>query len=187
MAPIGSEHAATTDILNELVARALADGRVQVRIQGPLRLDRRNEPQPDLMLLRPRPDRYRSGHPTAADVLLLVEVADSSLAYDRGPKLALYARHGVPEVWLVDLVGRAVEICREPGPEATPSAAGSAKGWRRRRWSRSWRSISRRCWLSWRRRSVCDAGGSSWRASPQSEARSAKKPLRAPAPISILG
>jgi Uma2 family endonuclease len=50
-------------------------------------------------------------------VLLLVEVADTSLAYDRGPKLALYARHGVPEVWVIDLVGRAVEICREPGPE----------------------------------------------------------------------
>ena len=69
------------------------------------------------MLLRPRADDYASSHPTAADVLLLVEVADSSLAYDRGPKLALYARHGVPEVWVVDLVGRAVEICREPGPE----------------------------------------------------------------------
>ena len=57
-------------------------------------------------------------------MLLLVEVADSSLAYDRGPKLALYARHGVPEVWVVDLVGRAVEICREPRPRAMPSAAG---------------------------------------------------------------
>jgi len=67
------------------------------------------------MLLRPRADRYRQGHPTAAAVL--VEVADSSLAYDRGSKLALYARHGVPEVWLVDLPGRAVEICREPGPQ----------------------------------------------------------------------
>ena len=69
------------------------------------------------MLLRPRADFYRTSHPTAADVLLLVEVADSSLAYDRGPKLALYARHGVPEVWIVDLAGRAVEICREPGPD----------------------------------------------------------------------
>jgi Uma2 family endonuclease len=117
MAPIGTEHAATTAILNELVSRALATGQAQVRIQGPLRLDRRNEPQPDLMLLRPRPGRYRSGHPAAADVLLLVEVADSSLAWDCGPKLALYARHGVPEVWIVDLVGRAVEICRTPGPE----------------------------------------------------------------------
>lgn len=50
-------------------------------------------------------------------MLLLVEVADSSLAYDRGPKLALYARHGVPDVWIVDLVGRTVEVCREPGPD----------------------------------------------------------------------
>ena len=50
-------------------------------------------------------------------MLFLVEVADSSLAYDRGPKLALYARHGVPEVWIVDLADRAVEICREPGPD----------------------------------------------------------------------
>jgi Uma2 family endonuclease len=69
------------------------------------------------MLLRPRADFYRTGHPTAADVLLLVEVADSSLAWDRGPKLALYARHAVPEVWVVDLVNRAVEVGREPGPE----------------------------------------------------------------------
>jgi Uma2 family endonuclease len=117
MAPIGSAHAATTDLLNELVTRALAIGQVQVRIQGPLRLDAHNEPQPDLMLLRSKPDFYRSGHPNAADVLLLVEVADSPLAWDRGPKLALYARHGVPEMWIVDLVGRAVEICRDPGPE----------------------------------------------------------------------
>jgi Uma2 family endonuclease len=117
MAPIGSEHNGTTDFLSSLVARAFADGKVHVRVQGSLRLDRHNEPQPDLMILRPRADFYRSGHPTAADVLLLVEVADSSLAYDRGPKLALYARHGVPEVWLIDLVGHAVEVCREPGPE----------------------------------------------------------------------
>ena len=121
MAPIGSDHAATTDILNELVSRAVPTGQAQVRIQGPLRLDRRNEPQPDLVLLRPRADRYRSTHPSAADVLLLIEVADSSLAFDRGAKLALYARHGVPEVWIVDLIGRAVEICR------TPSAAGYAE------------------------------------------------------------
>ena len=121
MAPIGSEHAATTDILNELVTRAVATAQAQVRVQGPLRLDRRNEPQPDLLLLRPRADRYRATHPTAADVLLLIEVADSSLAFDRGQKLALYARHGVPEVWIVDLVGRAIEICR------TPSATGYAE------------------------------------------------------------
>jgi Uma2 family endonuclease len=117
MAPIGSVHGGTVVSLTELVAQAVAEGRVLVSVQGSLRLDARTELQPDLMLLRPRPDRYRSGHPTAANVLLLVEVADTSLAYDRGPKLALYARHGVPEVWIVDLGGRMVEICRGPGPE----------------------------------------------------------------------
>ncbi len=114
MAPIGSAHAGTTDQLSRLVARAFADGLVHVRIPGPLRLDAHNEPQPDLMLLRSRADRYRGSHPTAADVLLLVEVADSSLAYDRGTKLALYARHGVPEVWIVDLAGRTIEIIQGP-------------------------------------------------------------------------
>ena len=117
MAPIGSAHGGKVNRLTSLVGRLAADGMVVASVQGPLRLDRRNEPQPDLMLLRPRADFYESGHPTAADVLLLVEVADSSLAYDRGPKLALYARHGVPEVWVVDLVGRVVEVCTKPGPE----------------------------------------------------------------------
>ena len=116
MAPIGSAHGGTVVGLNELVARIVADGIALASVQGPLRLDRHNEPQPDLMLLRPRRDRYRNSHPTAADVLLLVEVADSSLAYDRGPKLALYARHGVPEVWVVDIVGQTVEIFHQPGP-----------------------------------------------------------------------
>ena len=117
MAPIGSAHGWQGQPPRPAGRTPAADGRVIASVQSPLRLDRHNEPQPDLMLLRPRADDYASGHPTAADVLLLVEVADSSLAYDRGPKLALYARHGVPEVWLVDLVSRAVEICREPGPD----------------------------------------------------------------------
>lgn len=114
MSPIGSEHGGKVNRLNRLLAPAMADGRAIVSVQNPLRLDRRNEPQPDLMLLRPRADDYGARHPTAADVLLLIEVADSSLAFDRGAKLALYARHGVPEVWNVDLVGRTVEICRAP-------------------------------------------------------------------------
>ena len=117
MAPIGSAHAGKVDRLTSLVGRLAADGRVIAGVQRPLRLGPRDEPQPDLVLLRPRADFYESGHPTAANVLLLVEVAESSLAFDRGPKLALYARHGVPEVWIVDLAGRAVELCRGPGPE----------------------------------------------------------------------
>ena len=117
MAPIGSAHGGKVNRLTSLVARLAADGRVIASVQSPLRLDPYNEPQPDLMLLRPRADFYESSHPTAADVLLLVEVADSSLAYDLGPKLALYARHGVPEVWIVDLPGHALEVCREPAAD----------------------------------------------------------------------
>jgi Uma2 family endonuclease len=114
MNAIGSPHAAITNRLNRLVARAAADGIILVSVQSPLRLDSYNEPEPDLMLMRPRADDYRANHPGAADVLLLVEVSDSSLAYYRGRKLALYAQFGVAEVWIVDLAGSAVEIYRQP-------------------------------------------------------------------------
>ena len=112
--PIGSPHAAITNRLNRLVARAAADGLVLVSVQSPLRLDTFNEPEPDLMLLRPRADDYQANHPGAADVLLLIEVSDSSLAYDRGRKLALYAKFGVAEVWIIDIAGSALEIYRQP-------------------------------------------------------------------------
>lgn len=113
MPAVGSPHAAIVKRLNRLVAHAAADGTILVGVRDPLRLDDFNEPEPDLMLLRPRPDDYRASHPSAADVLLLVEVSDSSLSYDRGTKLALYARFGVPEVWIVDILGAAVEAFRE--------------------------------------------------------------------------
>jgi Uma2 family endonuclease len=117
LAPIGSPHAGSVNILVEAFAAMAAAGRLVLSVQNPLCLDAFNEPQPDLMLLRPREDRYRQSHPTAADVLLLVEVAESSLAYDRGTKLPLYARHGIPEVWIVDLAGRAVEVHAAPRDE----------------------------------------------------------------------
>ena len=82
--------------------------------RDPLRLDAANEPQPDLMLLQPRADAYRASHPGAADVLLLVEISDSSLAYDRARKLVLYTQFGFPEVWIVDIFGAAIEVCRQP-------------------------------------------------------------------------
>ena len=70
-----------------------------------------------MLLLRPRVDYYRSAHPGPSDVLLLVEVAQSSIEYDRGVKLPLYSRFGVPEVWIVDLPGQQVETHRGPSPE----------------------------------------------------------------------
>jgi Uma2 family endonuclease len=114
MAAIGSPHAAVTNRLVRGFARAAAEGFTLMSVQSPLRLDVYNEPQPDLMLLRSRDDDYRASHPSAADVLLLVEVSETSLAYDRGIKLALYAKFEVPEVWIIDLPGSAVEIYREP-------------------------------------------------------------------------
>ena len=76
-----------------------------------------SEPQPDFALLRPRADFYRGAHARPADVLLLIEVADTSLDYDRAVKRALYARHAIPEFWIVDLTSAEVEVCREPGAD----------------------------------------------------------------------
>ncbi len=115
MAPIGSRHAAGVCYLARRFILAVGDAAL-VRTQSPLRLADDSEPQPDLLLLRPRPDYYRSAHPRPADVLLLVEVADTTLAFDRETKLPLYAQHGVPEVWILDVAAERLEICREPGP-----------------------------------------------------------------------
>ena len=113
MAPIGSEHASAVVRINHWLARGAAD-RAIVSVQNPVRLDRRSEPQPDIALLRYREDFYRHAHPGPDDVLLIVEVADTSARYDREIKLPLYARHGIPEVWIVDLRERRVDIHRQP-------------------------------------------------------------------------
>jgi Uma2 family endonuclease len=113
MAPPGSSHAGTVDYLLKVLARAVGDS-ANVRVQNPVRLSRYSEPQPDLALLRPHEDFYRADHPTAEDLLLVVEVAASSLRFDRKKKVPLYARHGVPEVWLVDLGGQRLVRYRSP-------------------------------------------------------------------------
>jgi Uma2 family endonuclease len=114
MNPIGSRHAAVTRRLERQFARAVADGVVLVSVQNPLRLDAYNEPESDFVALAPRPDACAASHPGAAEALILVEVSDSSLDHDRKTKLPIYARFGVPEVWIVDLSGNAVEVYRNP-------------------------------------------------------------------------
>ena len=113
MAPIGSDHATTVDRFTEALVLACA-GRAIVRVQNPVRLDDLNEPQPDFAILRPRPQGYRAGHPGPADVLLLIEVADSTLRFDRKVKLPLYVRFGIPEVWIANLQTRVLETHRTP-------------------------------------------------------------------------
>ncbi len=115
MSPIGNRHAACVDRLTNGFTRSggLA-GRALVRVQNPLAESDVSEPQPDLMLLIPRDDHYDFGHPGAADVLLLVEVADFSLEYDLNTKVPFYARAGIREVWIVDLEHNRVEVHSEP-------------------------------------------------------------------------
>lgn len=105
MAPIGPTHAGIVDLLADHLREQLGR-RAIVRVQNPLRLSPRSEPRPDLVVLRPRPDFYARAHPGSRDALLVVEVAESSLAYDRDVKVPLYARAGIPEGWVVDTAGR---------------------------------------------------------------------------------
>jgi len=129
MSPIGARHAATVTRLQRLFERLAGHGAI-VRVQQPVRLDPYSEPEPDIALVRPRADFYAEAHPTPGDVLLIVEVADTSLRSDRHRKLPTYARARIPDVWLVDLSTDRVEQNREPrgdayaerqilGPEAT--------------------------------------------------------------------
>ena len=116
MPPIGPEHAWNVDITNEILARH-ALGRYYVRIQNPVRLSDESEPEPDVALLRRRPEGYGAAHPTPADVLLVIEVAHSSLEYDRGVKAHIYGRSGVPETWVRNLPEDCIERFTEPGPD----------------------------------------------------------------------
>lgn len=113
MAPIGSLHMSVVNTLSTFFVRGIADSAI-VSTQNSVRLSSDSEPQPDIAVLKPRLDRYRSALPTAVDVLLLIEVADTSAAYDRPVKLPLYANHGIPEVWLFDLKAGRLEVHTEP-------------------------------------------------------------------------
>ena len=114
MAPIGSRHMAKVNRLARLFSQCVGDQAI-VSVQNPIALPPLNEPQPDLALLKPRADDYEGKLPGAADVLLIVEVADTTLDYDRDSKLQIYARHGIVEAWLVDLQASTLSIYLEPG------------------------------------------------------------------------
>lgn len=117
MTPIAPPHAGTVTRLHRLFWSRLGD-RAIVAVQNPIELaDQDSEPQPDVTLLRSRADFYTTAHPGVHDVLLVVEVMDTSVERDRRLKLPIYARAGIAEVWLVDLSARRVEVYRQPTPD----------------------------------------------------------------------
>ena len=116
MTPIGPRHATCVDRLTRRLVGLLADLAV-VRVQGPIRLGPDSEPQPDIALLRPPVTRYEDHHPEPAEVLLVIEVAETSVEDDRARKIPLYARAGIQEAWLVNLPAQTIEVHRGPTPE----------------------------------------------------------------------
>ena len=117
MAPIGTRHWAAVSRLTRLLERAVGD-RAVLAAQLSLRLSQHSEPQPDLALFKPRADFYLQALPTPADTLLVIEVSDSTVRYDRLIKLPLYARHGIGELWIVDLDADLLRMYQEPQGDA---------------------------------------------------------------------
>lgn len=126
MSAIGSRHAGTVARLTRLLTRACEAEFVWT--QNPVRLSEWSEPQPDVCILRPRDDDYTSAHPTPTDVLLLIEVSDTSLLLDRQVKLPIYAAAGIREYWIVDLEGGGIEVHLDPGPEGYGRLRRAARG-----------------------------------------------------------
>ena len=116
MPPIGPGHAGSVDFTADYITRRL-DERFMVRAQNPVQLSDGSEPQPDIAIIVRRRESHFAAHPTPADVLLVIEVADSSLEYDREVKAHLYGRAGVPETWVKNLPEDCIERFTEPGPE----------------------------------------------------------------------
>ncbi|MCC7449379.1 MAG: Uma2 family endonuclease [Anaerolineae bacterium] len=116
MPPIGSYHAAHVDRLNMLLYPHVAQIAI-IRVQSPIELTDHSEPQPDLALLKPRKDFYAGSHPLSSDVLLVIEVADTTVHDDRTVKTLLYAAAGIPEMWLIDLPAAVIDVCSNPVDE----------------------------------------------------------------------
>lgn len=112
MSPIGSHHAGITALLTKILSRACND--VLVNPQNPLHLSEYSEPEPDLCLLKGSGEEYLQRLPTADDVLVLIEVSDSTLKYDLETKATLYAKHAIPVYWVIDLQNKQLIIHRQP-------------------------------------------------------------------------
>ena len=113
MSPIGNHHAAIVSRLNMLLAPRLAPQYI-INVQNPVLINSNSEPEPDIAVLPFRDDYYAEGGVTPANVLLLIEVSDSTLRYDRNRKLPLYAEAGIAEVWIIDVNKRQLEVYRQP-------------------------------------------------------------------------
>jgi len=113
MAPIGFNHASHVNRLARFFNRLLNDETL-VRTQSPLQLGDLSEPEPDLALVCFEASEYSTRHPNAADALLVIEVSDSTLRFDKNQKLRLYATHSIPEYWIVNLIDNCLEVYRQP-------------------------------------------------------------------------
>ena len=113
ISPIGERHAACVGRLTQIITLLLLRSAI-VWVQNPIRLDDHSEPQPDVAVLKARPDFYGSAHPRPEDVLLVIEVSDTTLEYDRKVKVPLYARAGIPEMWVVNLPEERIEVHSDP-------------------------------------------------------------------------
>jgi len=116
MTPIGSRHASVVNRLTALFTEKLR-GKAIISVQNPIDLDEYSEPEPDIVVLKHRADYYSEKHPEPEAALLVVEVADTSLDYDRSIKIPLYAKANIQEVWLVNLTEKIIEIYQDPSPE----------------------------------------------------------------------
>lgn len=127
MTPIGSRHNACVNRANRAMVTAAGESAI-VQVQGSVRLDLFHEPQPDIVLLRPRTDFYASQLPGPTDLLLVVEIADSSIEYDRDVKMRIYARQGIREYWLADLTENLLSCYSEPRDDAYRSMQQYGRG-----------------------------------------------------------
>ena len=117
MAPVGPQHLWSVNLLNSSLAELVVEGRVIVQIQSPIRLDDNFQPEPDVALLTPQSRANSSALPGPNDILLIMEVSDTTLAYDRDVKSRIYAQANIPETWVMNLVDDCIEGFSQPGPE----------------------------------------------------------------------